>query len=84
MAAYIQEKCAFKACEADKAAFYAVEFLLNAVAFGERVELRGFGTFSTVERTERKSNLGFTVPKRKVVKFKAAKALERLLREGEK
>jgi len=79
MAAYIQEKMKCTKVQSTLAAYYAVEFLLNAVASGERVELRGFGTFSTVERKERKSNLGFTVPSAKIVKFKESEALKRLL-----
>ena len=41
MAAYIQRQrnCTMK--DAEQSAFLAVEWLLNAVASGERVELRG-------------------------------------------
>ena len=80
MAAYIKEHkdCTLK--DAEQSAFFAVEWLLNAVASGERVELRGFGTFCVIELPERRSNLngGFSVPKRHSVKFRPAEALKRL------
>ena len=78
MAAYIQRQrnCTMK--DAEQSAFLAVEWLLNAVASGERVELRGFGTFCIVDVPERRSNLGMLVPERHVVKFRPAEALRRL------
>ena len=80
MAAYIKEHkdCTLK--DAEQSAFLAVEWLLNAVASGERVELRGFGTFRTVEVPERKSNLpnGGIIPASTSVKFRPAEALKRL------
>lgn len=80
MAAYIKEHkdCTLK--DAEQSAFLAVEWLLNAVASGERVELRGFGTFRTVEVPERKSNLpdGDIIPASISVKFRPAEALKRL------
>lgn len=80
MAAYIKEHkdCTLK--DAEQSAFLAVEWLLNAVASGERVELRGFGTFRTVEVPERKSNLpdGSIIPACISVKFRPAEALKRL------
>ena len=80
MAAYIKEHkdCTLK--DAEQSAFLAVEWLLNAVASGERVELRGFGTFRTVEVPERKSNLpdGGIIPTSISVKFRPAEALKRL------
>lgn len=80
MAAYIKEHkdCTLK--DAEQSAFLAVEWLLNAVASGERVELRGFGTFRTVEVPERKSNLpdGGIIPASTSVKFCPAEALKRL------
>ncbi|MBO5606826.1 MAG: HU family DNA-binding protein [Prevotella sp.] len=80
MAAYIKEHkdCTLK--DAEQSAFLAVEWLLNAVASGERVELRGFGTFRTVEVPERKSNLpdGGIIPANISVKFRPAEALKRL------
>lgn len=80
MAAYIKEhkNCTLK--DAEQSAFLAVEWLLNAVASGERVELRGFGTFRTVEVPERKSNLpdGGIIPASISVKFRPAEALKRL------
>ncbi len=80
MAAYIKEHkdCTLK--DAEQSAFLAVEWLLNAVASGERVELRGFGTFRTVEVPERKSNLpdGGIIPASISVKFRPAEALKRL------
>lgn len=78
MAAYIKEHkdCTLK--DAEQSAFLAVEWLLNAVASGERVELRGFGTFRTVEVPERKSNLpdGGIIPASISVKFRPAEALK--------
>lgn len=80
MAAYIKEHkdCTLK--DAEQSAFLAVEWLLNAVASGERVELRGFGTFRTVEVPEKKSNLpdGGIIPASTSVKFRPAEALKRL------
>ena len=80
MAAYIKEHkdCTLK--DAEQSAFLAVEWLLNAVASGERVELRGFGTFRTVEVPERKSNLpdGGIIPASISVMFRPAEALKRL------
>ena len=80
MAAYIKEHkdCTLK--DAEQSAFLAVEWLLNAVASGERVEVRGFGTFITVEVPERKSNLpdGGIIPASISVKFRPAEALKRL------
>ena len=80
MAAYIKEHkdCTLK--DAEQSAFLAVEWLLNAVASGERVELRGFGTFRTVEVPERKSNLPDRgiIPTSISVKFRPAEALKRL------
>lgn len=80
MAAYIKEHkdCTLK--DAEQSAFLAVEWLLNAVASGERVELRGFGTFRTVEVPERKSNLpdGGIITASISVKFRPAEALKRL------
>lgn len=80
MAAYIKEHkdCTLK--DAEQSAYLAVEWLLNAVASGERVELRGFGTFRTVEVPERKSNLpdGGIIPASISVKFRPAEALKRL------
>lgn len=80
MAAYIKEHkdCTLK--DAEQSAFLAVEWLLNSVASGERVELRGFGTFRTVEVPERKSNLpdGGIIPASISVKFRPAEALKRL------
>lgn len=80
MAAYIKEHkdCTLK--DAEQSAFLAVEWLLNAVASGERVKLRGFGTFRTVEVPEKKSNLpdGGIIPTSISVKFRPAEALKRL------
>lgn len=80
MAAYIKEHkdCTLK--DAEQSAFLAVEWLLNAVASGERVELRGFGTFRIVEVPEKKSNLpdGGIIPASISVKFRPAEALKRL------
>lgn len=80
MAAYIKEHkdCTLK--DAEQSAFLAVEWLLNAVASGDRVELRGFGTFRVVDVPERKSNLpdGGIIPASISVKFRPAEALKRL------
>lgn len=80
MAAYIKERrnCTLK--DAEQSAFLAVEWLLNAVASGDRVELRGFGTFCTVDVPARRSNLpgGDMLPARRKVKFRSSEALVRL------
>ena len=80
MAAYIQERKGCTMQEAEQSALFAVEWLLNAVASGDRVELRGFGTFRAVDVPERKSNLpdGGIIPARISVKFRPAEALKRL------
>lgn len=80
MAAYIRERTDCTMQKAEQSAYLAVEWLLNAVASGDRVELRGFGTFRTAEVPSHKSNLpcGGTVPARLTVRFKPADALKRL------
>lgn len=80
MAAYIQKRKDCTMQEAEQSALLAVEWLLNAVASGDRVELRGFGTFRTVEMPERKSNLpgGGIIPASTAVRFRPAEALKRL------
>lgn len=80
MAAYIQKRKDCTMLEAEQSALLAVEWLLNAVASGDRVELRGFGTFRTVEVPERKSNLpdGGIIPASTAVRFRPAEALKRL------
>lgn len=80
MAAYIRERTGGTMQEAEQCALYAVEWLLNAVASGERVELRGFGTFHIVERQAHKSNLPGvgTVCAKRTVRFRPAQALKRL------
>ena len=80
MAAYIRERRNCTKHEAETSALLAVEWLLNAVASGERVELRGFGTFHIVDVPERKSNLpdGGIIPAGISVKFRPAEALKRL------
>lgn len=66
--------------EAKQSALLAVEWLLNAVASSDRVELRGFGTFRIVNVPEHKSNLpdGGIIPASITVKFRPADALKRL------
>lgn len=80
MAEYIRLRRGCTLREAEESALLAVEWLLNAVASGDRVELRGFGSFRTVEIPERRSNLngGTTVPESRAVKFRPAEALKRL------
>ena len=80
MAAYIKERSDCTMQKAERSAYLAVEWLLNAVASGDRVELRGFGTFCTSEVPAHESNLpgGGTVPARRTVRFKPADALRRL------
>lgn len=80
MAEYIRLRRGCTLREAEESALLAVEWLLNAVASGDRVELRGFGSFCTVEIPERRSNLngGMTVPESRAVKFRPAEALKRL------
>lgn len=80
MAAYIQKRKDCTMQEAEQSALLAVEWLLNAIASGDRVELRGFGTFRTVEVPERKSNLpdGGIIPASTAVRFRPAEALKRL------
>ena len=79
MAAYIRERTGCTKKDAEQSAFLAVEWLLNAVASGVRVELRGFGSFFIEEKPEHRSNLngGILVPKRGVIKFRPAEALVR-------
>ena len=53
----------------------------NALQDGEKVSIHDFGTFEAVEKPERqgrnpKTGEAVTIPARKAVKFKAAKALK--------
>ena len=53
----------------------------DALTSGDRVQLIGFGTFETVERSERKGHNPktkeeITIPASTSVKFKAGKALK--------
>lgn len=86
MAAYIQKRKDCTMRDAPQSALLAVEWLLNAVASGDRVELRGFGTFRAVDVPERKSNLpgGGVIPASTSVKFRPAEALKRLCRRKKK
>ena len=80
MAAYIKSRKDCTMQDAELSALLAVEWLLNAVASGDRVELRGFGTFRVVDVPERKSNLpdGGIIPASTAVRFRPAEALKRL------
>lgn len=80
MAAYIKERSGCTMQKAEQSALLAVEWLLNAVGSGDRVELRGFGSFRTVKVPEHKSNLPGcgTVAARTAVRFRPSEALKRI------
>ena len=80
MAAYIRKRRECTLQDAEQSAFFAVEWLLNAVASGGRVELRGFGSFYTVDVPAHRSNLpgGGMFPAKKSVRFRPAEALRRM------
>lgn len=61
-----------------------LEAITEGLAAGEKVSLKGFGTFSIAEQKERKgrnpqTGEGMTIPGGKRVKFKAAKAINERL-----
>ncbi len=65
---------------AQKALEAGVKAVSEALAKGENVQLIGFGTFSVVERAERNgvnpsNGKAIKIAAKKVVKFKAGKAL---------
>ena len=58
--------------------------IVDALQRGEKIELRGFGTFKLRQRESRtgrnpKTGVGVLVPAKKVPSFKAGKALRELL-----
>jgi integration host factor subunit beta len=58
--------------------------IVGALMRGEKIELRGFGTFKLRQRESRagrnpKTGVGVVVPAKKVPSFKAGKALRELL-----
>jgi integration host factor subunit beta len=60
------------------------ESIVTALMRGEKIELRGFGTFKLRQRESRagrnpKTGVGVVVPAKKVPSFKAGKALRELL-----
>ena len=66
--------------EAERKLDVLLEIITETVANGEEVRLSGFGTFSRVEKSERQgvnpsTQEKITIPAKKVVKFKVAKAL---------
>jgi nucleoid DNA-binding protein len=71
-------------CTLREAAIYAdlaVQWLAETIATGERIELRGLGTFYTVTREAIKSNLPTTkrIPAHRKIKFKPGKTLSKAL-----
>ena len=71
--------------EAERGLNAFIEVVKNALIEGERVVIRGFGTFYVVERKERKGRNPLTgeaiiIPGKKVVKFKPSKEIKRLIR----
>jgi nucleoid DNA-binding protein len=59
-----------------------LDFILKGLEGGGKVELRGFGTFSRVERKERRvfspiAGRNLDVPAKSVVVFKASKTTEK-------
>jgi nucleoid DNA-binding protein len=82
MAEFIRENARCTWGEAAVYADLAVRWLAGTIAAGERVELRGLGTFYTVERAAAKSNLPTAkqIPKHRKIKFKPGKTLDKALR----
>lgn len=78
--AELNQKQAAAAWEAVEAAIY------NTLSKGEKVELKGFGTFSLKERAERtgrnpKTGEIITIPAQNVPHFKASKSMKENIRE---
>lgn len=64
-----------------------IRVIKEALAKGEEVTLRGFGTFSVVQREERnavhfKTKEPIVVPAHRSVKFRISKELKELLNNG--
>lgn len=64
-----------------------IRIIKNALIRRERVNLRGFGTFKTKDRTARigrnlKTGEKVSIPARRIVRFKASKELNEKIKEG--
>jgi nucleoid DNA-binding protein len=62
-----------------------LDLILKGLDKGEKVELRGFGTFARVERKKREvfspiANRNLEVPARSVLTFKASKSTGKVLK----
>lgn len=71
----IAEKSGLSKVDAKKALDATLDAMTNALAEGDKISLIGFGTFSIVEKGERKgrnprNNEEIIIPARKTVKFK--------------
>jgi len=70
-----------------KAVDGVIRVMKEALARGEEITLRGFGTLSVVQREERnavhfKTKEPIVVPARRTVKFRISKELKELLNNG--
>ena len=64
-----------------------LEQMVNALANGERIEIRGFGTFSKHQRSPRlarnpKTGESFNLPAKTVVHFKPGKAMRNCVNDA--
>ena len=77
----VAEKAGLTKVDAKKAIDATTEVIADALKAGDKVALIGFGTFSVVEKAERKgvnpaTKKEIVIPAKKVVKFKAGAGLE--------
>lgn len=80
----ISERTGLRRSEAKKAVEGAMQVISQALASGENVYLRGFGTFAVRNVGERKARIVATgseciVPAHRTVKFKASEELKNVL-----
>ena len=86
LVAKMAEKAGVSKKQADKCLKAFIEVMAEALQKGERIAIPGFGIFVVRERGERKGRnpqIGeeITIPARKVVSFKAAKALKETINQ---
>jgi nucleoid DNA-binding protein len=81
LAECLREKTRLEKAAADTCAKAAVEWLARVLAEGGCVELRGLGTFYSVEKAERKVKFPVEkiVPAHRQVKFRPARSLKNAL-----
>lgn len=83
--ATVAEKASLKKTEAEKAVNAILDSIAEALKNGEKVQLIGFGTFETRERSARtgrnpQTGQEITIPASKVPAFKPGTGLKELLK----